>query len=301
MPKLFFTPGYNVPDLQTLLPLSLYINGVENQNFSEGIDEYDLTKSWTPNHPLNLIIYFDVDAAAIYASSNLSRKDRVLLSLHTYSSGTKLQHVGTFTEIHDGENIAQIEIPPGEIAETIVVFATLTVKLAIDQFRNGGAPVINLSRLVTKSWTFRLSGSQSQANVVLVDFSQKPRWKKSMWHVQTRKMPDLDSWLIAQQSNMLRVELNRDYSELMLQPQFQALLATDISIQALDDAIRNDEIFEFLLSESDGDGTWSIFVKTIFREIFPVRGVNVRQTWEQNQEEIRSIIQNLMTVSLGLS
>ena len=281
MPKLFFTPGYNVPDLQTLLPLSLYINGVENQNFSEGIDEYDLTKSWTPNHPLNLIIYFDVDAAAIYASSNLSRKDRVLLSLHTYSSGTKLQHVGTFTEIHDGENIAQIEIPPGEIAETIVVFATLTVKLAIDQFR--------------------LSGSQSQANVVLVDFSQKPRWKKSMWHVQTRKMPDLDSWLIAQQSNMLRVELNRDYSELMLQPQFQALLATDISIQALDDAIRNDEIFEFLLSESDGYGTWSIFVKTIFREIFPVRGVNVRQTWEQNQEEIRSIIQNLMTVSLGLS
>ena len=122
-----------------------------------------------------------------------------------------------------------------------------------------------------------------------------------MWHVQIRKMPDLENWLMSQQSNMLRIEVNKDYAELLLEPQFQILLATDIALQALDDAIKNDEIFEFLVNEGDGDGSWSIFVKTLFQQIFPEGGINVRQKWEQNPEDIRTTVQNMMSLSMELA
>lgn len=301
MPRLFFTPGYNTPDGQSLIPLNLYINGKEQENFGDGMEEFDLTKSWTSNTPLNLMMRFDLDASAIYSSAGLSKRDKVLLAVHTYTTGTKKQHVGSFTEIHTGENVAQIEIPAGEISDALIVSVTLTVKLEENQQRTIGAPVINWSRLLTKSWTLKLSGSQSQANVVVVDFSQNPRWKKSMWHVQIRKLPDLENWLISQQSNMLRIEVNKDYAELLLEPHFQALLATDIAIQALDDAIKNDEIFEFLVDEGDADGSWSIFVKTLFQVIFPEGSINVRQKWDQNPEDIRTTVQNMMSLSLELS
>jgi len=301
MPKLFFTPGYNTPDHQSLIPLNLYINGKEQENFGEGKEEFDLTQSWTANIPLNLMVKFDLDAASIYSKASLSKRDKVLLALHTYSTGTKKQHVGLFTEIHTGENLAQIDIPAGEISDNLIVSATLTVRLDDEQQRNFGAPVVNWSRLLTRSWTLKLSGSQSQANVVVVDFSKNPRWSKSMWHVQIRKMPDLENWLISQQSNMLRIEISKDYAESLLEPHFQTLLATDIAIQALDDAIKNDEIYEFLVNEGDGEGSWSIFVKTLFQAIFPEGDVNVRQKWDQNPEDIRTAVQNLMSVSLELS
>lgn len=300
MPRLFFTPGYNTPESQSLIPLNLYINGNEQENFGKGFEEFDLTKFWTSNIPLNLMMKFDLDASLIYSKAGLSKRDKVLLILHTYSTGTKKQHRGSFTEIHTGENLAQIDIPAGEISDTLIVSASLTVKLEKNQQRKIGAPVINWSRLLTKSWTLKLSGSQSQTNVVVVDFSKNPRWKKSMWHVQIRKMPDLENWLISQQSNMLRVEVNKDYAELLLESQFQTLLATDIAIQALDDAIKNDEIFEFLVNEGDGDGSWSIFVKTLFQQIFPEGDINVRQKWDQNPEDIRTTVQNMMSISLEL-
>ena len=296
----FFSFGYNVPDLITFQHTSLVINGVDQNVLGELIDEFDLTSHWTSSLPINVSMGFQIDLLRIREAMGLSLQDKIRLQLHSYSSGTKLQHVGSSSIAIEGNNHATLSVPAGEAAETLKLNATLVVELSPTGSRRIGAPVLNLSRIFTRTWNLKLSGAQSQANVVAVDFSNRSRWKKSLWRIQVKRLPDLDSWLLAQQSNVLRIEINKIYIELFVDPLFQVLLMTDIAVQALDEALQNDEISEFLSSNRDADGTWSIFVKSIFQSLFPEGGHLVKQKWKDNQEDLRTSIQSIVASGLEL-
>ena len=156
------------------------------------------------------------------------------------------------------------------------------------------------SRLLKKSWKIALAGSRTQANVVLLDFSKDHRTSKAMWNIKISDGYDMDSWLSAQHSSVLRIEVNRNYEDYIEQQQFKILLMTDIVILSLARAIADDEKLTYLQNNEIAEGSWAQFVKTMYLSVFSIGELGVKQKWQDNQNEIRARVQHQMSENLEL-
>jgi hypothetical protein len=300
MPKQFYSLGYNQSASANMKLVGLKINSLEyNYDEYEGVD-FNLTSWWTPSLRTLIKCKFQIDCNAIFEDCMLSKTDLLSINLFSYCSGTKLQHQSETINVNGDEVEIELEIPENELADEFILNAIITTRFSETFNRKVGAPQVSNSKLLSKSWKFLLSGSRTQANIVLLDFSQTPARENAMWQIKIHSGSDIDSWLQAQHSNVLRIEVNKDFEDFIQQPIFQIPMMTDLVMLALDDAIRDDDKFDFLQNDSISDGTWAKFVKTMYSNIFTIGQIGVRQMWLENQDLIRARVQSLMSANLEL-
>jgi hypothetical protein len=77
-------------------------------------------------------------------------------------------------------------------------------------------------------------------------------------------------------------------------------MMTDLVMLALDNAINDDEKFDFLQNDALADGSWARFVKSMYQGVFTVGQIGVKQKWIEEQDRIRSRVQHLMSSILEI-
>ena len=300
MAKTFYSLGYNLADPFSMSMSNFSVNGREypSENYDEEV--LNLTSWWTPSTSLDISVRLALKRSEIMADCSLNAQDEIFVSLYSYCSGTKLQHQGQPKLLVSNDIELELNVPPFELAEEIDLYALITVRLDPAIERRLGAPAISNSRLLRKSWKIALAGSRTQANVVLLDFSKDPRTSKAMWNIKISDGYDMDSWLSAQHSSVLRIEVNINYKDYIEQQQFKILLMTDIVILSLARAIADDEKLAYLQNNEIAEGSWAQFVKTMYLSVFSIGELGIKQKWQDNQNEIRARVQHQMSENLEL-
>jgi hypothetical protein len=243
---------------------------------------------------------FSIRQSEIATDCGLRKEDELFLTLYSYCPGTKLQHIGKPLLIDSDEVEIQLTIPADELAEDFSLYAVITTRFNEKKERKVGAPQKSNSRLLTKNWKIYLSGSQTQANVVFLDFSKDKSRAKALWQIVINENLDFDSWLTAQHSNILRIEVNKTHEDFIKQPHFQIPLMTDLVMLALDNAIKDDDKRNFLQNDLMAEGSWANFVKSQFKQLFPVGQIGLKQKWYEEQDRIRTRVQHLMSGNLDI-
>jgi hypothetical protein len=300
MPKTFFSLGYNLADPIDLQMITVKINNHEYSPEDLDSESFNLTSWWTPSMQTDIAIKFKVRKDEIHNDCALSKGDALFLTLYSYCPGTKLQHQAKPVAILDDEVEVELSIPANELADDLTLNSIITSNFFEGSDRKVGAPQLSNSRLLTKSWKFFLSGSRTQANVVFLDFSQDPSRAKALWQIKISDNIDFDSWLNSQHSNILRIEVNKLHEDFIQQPHFQIPMMTDLVMLALDNAINDDEKFDFLQNDALADGSWARFVKSMYQGVFTVGQIGVKQKWIEEQDRIRSRVQHLMSSILEI-
>jgi hypothetical protein len=296
----YFSLGYNEPDSESLIPVTFRINGHEYSNELGLQEQISLTKWWNPETITQIDCLFDIDIKEIFAQCNLNSSDELFLTVYSYSSGTKLMHQGEIIPIHDSQVAAQIIIPEFELAQSLDLYGAIICRFSTEFPRKVGAPFIQNSRLLKRSWRFSLAGSHTQVNVFYEDFSSDPMTSLSAWKIEIDDPQDYESWLLAQHSIVLKVVINQNLQDFVKQDGVQALLMTDLVLLALDSSIDDDERLSFLQSDSVPEGTWAQFLKKYFDLIFNRQHFGIREYWHSDQSEIRNRVQHLMRGNLEL-
>lgn len=300
MSKTFYSLGYNMADPADLQMTSVKINNYEYSPEDLDSETFNLTSWWTPSMQTDIEIKFKIRKDEIIRDCALFATDALFLSLYSYCPGTKIQHQGKPVAITEDEHEIELSIPANELAEELTINANITVKFVEGQERKVGAPQLTNSRLLTKSWKFYLSGSRTQANVVFLDFSGDPSRANALWQIKIASNLDFDSWLNSQHSNILRIEVNKSHEDFIQLPHFQIPMMADLVILALDDAINDEEKFDFLQNNALADGSWARFVKSMYQGIFSTGQIGVKQKWLEEQPRIRARVQHLMASILEI-
>jgi hypothetical protein len=94
--------------------------------------------------------------------------------------------------------------------------------------------------------------------------------------------------------------VNEIHEDFIQQPHFQIPMMTDLVMLALDNAINDDEKFDFLQNDALADGTWARFVKYMYQSVFTVGQIGVKQKWIEEQDRIRTRVQHLMSSNLEI-
>ena len=243
---------------------------------------------------------FQIRFGEIFSDCALAKDDELFLTLYSYCPGTKLQHHGKPVLINSEEVEISLNIPANELSDDLTLHAVITTRFHEKIARKVGAPYVSNSRLLTKTWKIYLSGSRTQGNVVFLDFSKDPSKSKALWQIRINENIDMDSWLTAQHSNILRIEVNELHKEFIQQPHFQIPLMTDMVMLALDNAINDDEKLNYLQSDSMPEGSWAKFVKTMFQSVFMTGQIGIKQKWIEEQAHIRARVQHLMSGNLAI-
>lgn len=300
MPKTFYSLGYNLPDINDLKMTGIQINAHDypSENFDE--EYFNLTSWWTNSMKTDISAKFEIRITEIARDCALGKDDELFLTLYSYCPGTKLQHHGKPVLIDSNEIDITLTIPENELSDDVNLYAVITTRFNEKNDRKIGAPHKSNSRLLTKSWKIYLSGSRTQGNVVFLDFSKDAAASKALWRIHISENIDMDSWLTAQHSNVLRIEVNEDHKEFIQQPHFQIPLMTDMVMLALESAIRDDEKLEYLQNDSMPEGSWAKFVKSMFQSVFPTGQLGVKQKWNEEQDRIRTRVQHLMSGNLEI-
>ena len=300
MAKTFYSLGYNLANSSDLSLQNIKVNG--HEYVSEDIDNeiFNLTSWWTPSLNTEISARFRIQLNEIKSDCALSKNDQLFLTLFSYCPGTKLQHESKPIRLDTDEVEMEISIPPTEIAENLNLNATITVNIDDQIERRVGSPYISNSRLLNKTWKFLLSGSRTQANVVLLDFSDDSRRAKALWEIKINDNLDFDTWLSSQHSNVLRIEVNKLYEDYIQQPQFQIPMMTDLVMRALDEAINDEEKITFLQNDFVAEGSWAKFVKSMYLNVFTSNNIAVKQKWRDEQDSLRAVVQNLMSSNLEM-
>ena len=300
MPKNFYSLGYNLADTSDLRMTSIKFNGHDYPSDDFDIETFNLTSWWTPSMQTDIQARFTIRQSEIATDCSLRKEDELFLTLYSYCPGTKLQHIGKPLLIDSNEVEIQLTIPADELAEDFSLNAVLTTRFNEKKERKVGAPQKSNSRLLTKNWKISLSGSQTQANVVFLDFSKDKSRAKALWQIVINENLDFDSWLTAQHSNILRIEVNKIHEDFIKQPHFQIPLLTDLVMLALDNAIKDDDKRNFLQNDLMAEGSWANFVKLQFKHLFPVGQIGLKQKWYEEQDRIRTRVQHLMSGNLDI-
>lgn len=300
MPKTFYSLGYNLADVNDLKMTGIQINGHDypSENFDE--EYFNLTSWWTNSMKTDISAKFEIRISEIFSDCALGKDDELFLTLYSYCPGTKLQHHGKPVLIDSNEIDIELTVPENELSDDVNLYAVITTRFNEKNDRKVGAPHKSNSRLLSKSWKIYLSGSRTQGNVVFLDFSKDTAASKALWRIHISENIDMDSWLTAQHSNILRIEVNEDHKEFIQQPHFQIPLMTDMVMLALDSAIRDDEKLEYLQNDSMPEGSWAKFVKSMFQSVFPTGQLGVKQKWAEEQDRIRTRVQHLMSGNLEI-
>lgn len=300
MPKTFFSLGYNLADPTDLQMTAAKINSHEYSPEDLDSESFNLTSWWTPSMQTDITLKFKIRRDEIFTDCALSNSDSLFVTLYSYCPGTKLQHQAKPVLVLEDEIEVELSIPSNELAEELTLNAIITANFDSQSTRKTGSPQISNSRLLTKSWKFFLSGSRTQANVVFLDFSKEPSRAKSLWQIRIADNLDFDSWLNSQHSNVLRIEVNEIHEDFIQQPHFQVPMMTDLVMLALDNAINDDEKFDFLQNDALADGSWARFVKSMYQSVFTVGQIGVKQKWIEEQDRIRTRVQHLMSSNLEI-
>ena len=300
MAKTFYSLGYNLADQFCMSMTNLNVSGREypSENYDEEV--LNLTSWWTPSTSTDISVRLALKRSEIITDCSLNVQDEIFVSLYSYCSGTKLQHHGQAKLLVSNDIELNLNVPPFELAEEMDLYALITVRLDPAIERRLGAPAISNSRLFIKSWKITLAGSRTQANVVMLDFSNDARTSKAMWNIKISDGYDMDSWLSAQHSSVLRIEVNRNYEDYIEQQQFKILLMTDIVILSLARAIADDEKLAYLQNNEIAEGSWAQFLKTMYLSVFSIGELGIKQKWQDNQNEIRARVQHQMSENLEL-
>jgi hypothetical protein len=243
---------------------------------------------------------FRVRYGEIVSDCALAKDDELFLTLYSYCPGTKLQHHGKPVLINSEEIDISLNIPANELSDDLTLHAIVTTRFDEKGLRKIGAPHVSNSRLLTKTWKIYLSGSRTQGNVVFLDFSKDLNKSKALWQIRINENIDMDSWLTAQHSNILRIEVNELHKEFIQQPHFQIPLMTDMVMLALDNAINDDEKLNYLQNDSMPEGSWAKFVKSMFQSVFMTGQIGIKQKWIEEQAHIRARVQHLMSGNLEI-
>jgi len=300
MPKTFYSLGYNLADVNDLRMANISINNHDYPSEDFDNEYFNLTSWWTNSMTTDIAVKFTIRLDEIILDCALAKDDELFLTLYSYCPGTKLQHHGKPVLINAEEIEISLTIPPNELSEDLTLHAVITTKFNEKGIRKIGAPHISNSRILTKNWKIYLSGSRTQANVVFLDFSKDPSRTKALWQIWINENIDMDSWLTAQHSNILRIEVNELHKDFIQQPHFQIPLMTDMVMQALENAINDEEKLNYLQNDSVPDGTWAKFVKNMFQSIFMTGQIGIKQKWIDEQARIRARVQHLMSGNLEI-
>ncbi len=301
MPRQLFSLGYNLAEESSITINQFSINGRSCEIGQVPGEPLNVTEWWLPTSQTTISLQIELDVLKIYEDCALSSSDELFITLHSYSSGTKMQHCGTPTKVGGSSLEIELEIPANEWAEEATLQLTLTVRFAKGISRGVGAPAIPNSRLMERDWKIQLSGSRTQGNVVIRDFSKDPRITNAIWNIKIDRRVEMDAWPTVQHSNVLRVEINKNFEEFVNQTQVQTLLLTDIIMLALGDVIDDDEKLEFIRSDSLANGSWVRFLKTVYGIVFSVGEIMVRDKWHNEQQEIRARVQHLTSTLVKMS
>jgi len=300
MPKNFYSLGYNLADSSDLRMTSIKFNSHDYPSDDFDSETFNLTSWWTPSMQTEIQARFSIRRSEISTDCSLRKEDELFLTLYSYCPGTKLQHIGKPLLIDSDEVEIQLTIPADELAEDFSLYAVITTRFNENKERKVGAPQKSNSRLLTKNWKTYLSGSQTQANVVFLDFSKDKSRSKALWQIVINENLDFDSWLTAQHSNILRIEVNKIHEDFIKQPHFQVPLMTDLVMLALDNAIKDDDKRNFLQNDLMAEGSWANFVRSQFKQLFPVGQIGLKQKWYDEQDRIRTRVQHLMSGNLDI-
>jgi hypothetical protein len=240
MPKSFYSLGYNLADVNDLKMISMSINNHDYPSEDFDNEYFNLTSWWTNSMTTDISAKFRVRYGEIVSDCALAKDDELFLTLYSYCPGTKLQHHGKPVLINSEEIDISLNIPANELSDDLTLHAIVTTRFDEKGLRKIGAPHVSNSRLLTKTWKIYLSGSRTQGNVVFLDFSKDLNKSKALWQIRINENIDMDSWLTAQHSNILRIEVNELHKEFIQQPHFQIPLMTDMVMLALDNA-KNDD------------------------------------------------------------
>lgn len=300
MPKSFYSLGYNLADVNDLKMISMSINNHDYPSEDFDNEYFNLTSWWTNSMTTDISAKFRVRYGEIVSDCALAKDDELFLTLYSYCPGTKLQHHGTPVLINSEEIDISLNIPANEISDDLTLHAIVTTRFDEKGLRKIGAPHVSNSRLLTKTWKIYLSGSRTQGNVVFLDFSKDLNKSKALWQIRINENIDMDSWLTAQHSNILRIEVNELHKEFIQQPHFQIPLMTDMVMLALDNAINDDEKLNYLQNDSMPEGSWAKFVKSMFQSVFMTGQIGIKQKWIEEQAHIRARVQHLMSGNLEI-
>lgn len=300
MPKTFYSLGYNLADLNDLKLMNISINGHDYPSEDLDNEYFNLTSWWTNSMTTDISAKFRIRFGEIVSDCALTKHDALFLTLYSYCPGTKLQHHGKPILIDSEEIDISLNIPANELSDDLTLHAIITTRFDEKGTRKVGAPHVSNSRLLTKTWKIYLSGSRTQGNVVFLDFSKDSNRSKSLWQIRINENIDMDSWLTAQHSNILRIEVNELHKEFIQQPHFQIPLMTDMVMLALDNAINDEEKLSYLQSESIPEGSWAKFVKSMFQSVFMSGQIGIKQKWIEEQAHIRARVQHLMSGNLEI-
>lgn len=300
MSKAFVSLGYNLASEESLVATSILINDYEFADQLVNGESLNLSGWWSPTLPTKISGVFNVDSSQIYEDCHLNQGDQLFIELFTYCSGTKIQHHGEPIAILNREVSFVLDIPAEQIAGKIELFAVLLIRFENNLPRKMGSPIAPNSRLMERSWKFQLSGSHTQANVTLADFSLDPKIENSFWKIQIEDDLDFESWLEVQHSSVVKIVLNESYVEAFTQPEIQALLMTDLVLFSLENSLADDERLRFLQGAGDAEGSWAQYVKQMFNLIFSTGQIGIREYWRDSQSEIRTRIQHLMNMQLDM-
>lgn len=300
MPKSFYSLGYNLADVNDLKMISMSINNHDYPSEDFDNEYFNLTSWWTNSMTTDISAKFRVRYGEIVSDCALAKDDELFLTLYSYCPGTKLQHHGTPVLINSEEIDISLNIPANELSDDLTLHAILTTRFDEKGLRKIGAPHVSNSRLLTKTWKIYLSGSRTQGNVVFLDFSKDLNKSKALWQIRINENIDMDSWLTAQHSNILRIEVNELHKEFIQQPHFQIPLMTDMVMLALENAINDDEKLNYLQNDSMPEGSWAKFVKSMFQSVFMTGQIGIKQKWIEEQAHIRARVQHLMSGNLEI-
>lgn len=300
MTKNFFSLGYNLADPIDLTLSALKINAHEYPSEDYDSELINISSWWTPAMATEIQCRFKVNVSEIRMQCALGKDDVLFLTVFTYCPGTKLQHQSKPVAISSEIVEFTLLIPENELAEDLNLHAVVTTQFNQDDDRKVGAPTLTNSRLLTKSWKIYLSGSRTQANVVSTDFSKNSQLSKAMWQIKINPSIDIDSWLVAQHSSVLRIQVNKKYEDFIHTPFFQIPMMTDLVMLALDSAISDPDKLAFLQSEASAQGSWAKFVKSMYLQIFNQGQLGVREKWLDEQEFYRARVQHLMSSNLEI-
>ena len=300
MPKTFYSLGYNLADINDLKMMNMSINNHDYPSEDFDNEYFNLTSWWTNSMTTDISTKFQIRFGEIVSDCALAKDDELFLTLYSYCPGTKLQHHGKPVLINSEEIDVSINIPANELSDDLTLHAIITTRFDEKGSRKIGAPHVSNSRLLTKNWKLYLSGSRTQGNVVFLDFSKDPNKSKALWQIRINENIDMDSWLTAQHSNILRIEVNELHKEFIQQPHFQIPLMTDMVMLALGNAINDDEKLNYLQNDSMPEGSWAKFVKSMFQSVFMTGQIGIKQKWIEEQANIRARVQHLMSGNLEI-
>ena len=300
MSKNFYSLGYNLADPLDLKLSTLTINGHEYPSEDYDAEIINISTWWTPALTAEIQGGLRINLDEIKLQCALGKNDEIFLSIFSYCPGTKIQHQMKPLPISSDSVDFTLLIPENEVSEDITLYAVITTQFDESVERKVGAPIRTNSRLLTKSWKIYLSGSRTQANVVSTDFSVNSQTSKAMWQIKINSNLDFDSWLVAQHSSVLRIQVNKKYEDFIQTPFFQIPMMTDLVMLALDSAISDPDRLTFLQNDANAQGSWARFIKSMYLQIFAQGQLGVKQKWIEEQDSIRARVQHLMSSNLEI-